>query len=634
MPGAGAPAAPRTAAVPRTPAVPPTSAAAPRTAAVPPAPSVPPTSAAPSVSAGAPGQTGWEARRRLLQDFLLHRARDFTAWLRRMRTRLVRRWRTSLQFRTVLVTLLVAFLAFAGVGAFLSNQIANGLFQERLQQAKQESSRGMTQVQESFDNAQLSDLPSVSTYVRDTLKLLEAGGADENRKYLMVEIPGQTNSLSVSSSDSGGVTRAIIPAELSTAVQQNSGQFWQSIPLPIGSKDVHPALALGSRVNLLGTDYELYLIYDLNNAQDTLNYIQSVLWLGGGVLLLLIGGIAWYVTHNVVQPVSHAAAVSEKLAAGQLQERMTVNGEDEVARLATSFNKMAASLQVQITQLAMLSQMQQRFVSDVSHELRTPLTTVRMAAEVLYDARGQFDPINKRSAELLYHQVERFQALLADLLEISRFDAGAAVLDAEPRDVFAVVEHVLDGAAPLAEQCGSELSVVSTVPGNSSVADMDPRRIERILRNLVVNALEHGEGRKVEIYVGSNADTVAIAVRDHGIGMTPGEVGRVFDRFWRADPARARTTGGSSGLGLSIATEDTNLHGGRLEAWGEPGNGSCFRLTLPRRSGTALSVSPLQLPPDGGDSGLGGLELHGEPVPADEAAIKSATDVVSGKITL
>lgn len=543
--------------------------------------------------------------------------------LGRGRASLLRRWRTSLQFRTVLVTMLIASLAFAAVGAYLSNQIANGLFQERLQQAKQESGRGVTQVQQSFDNAQLSDLPSVSTYVRDTLKLLEAGATDGNRKYLLVQIPGQSHSLAVASSDSGGITQAIIPVDLRTAVQQNPGQYWQSIPLPTGSKDVHPALALGSKVDLLGTSYELYMIYDLSDAQDTLNYIQSVLWLGGGILLLLIGGIAWYVTHNVVQPVSHAAAVSEKLAAGELQERMSVKGEDEMARLATSFNKMATSLQEQITQLATLSLMQQRFVSDVSHELRTPLTTVRMAAEVLYDAREGFDPMNKRSAELLYHQVERFQALLADLLEISRFDAGAAVLDAEPQDIFAVIHHVIDGAQPLAERCGSTLSVVSRMAGSSSVADMDPRRIERILRNLVVNALEHGEGRPVEIFVAADADAVAVAVRDHGIGMTAGEVARAFDRFWRADPARARTTGGS-GLGLSIAAEDAHLHGGWLEAWGRPGEGSCFRLTLPCRSGSQLDHSPLQLPPGGGDSDLDHLPLAGEPLPAAELDLKRA----------
>ncbi|ALV46041.1 hypothetical protein MB46_11640 [Arthrobacter alpinus] len=514
-----------------------------------------------------------------------------------------RRWRTSLQFRTVVTTLLIASVAVVGVGGYLAGQISNGLFKERLIQAQHESARGATQVQESFSNASVSDQPRVSTYVRDTLKLLEVGGTDDNRKYLMLIIPGQNSRLAVSSSDSGGVTSAIIPDELREAVQGDAdGQFWQSIALPTGSEGVHPAVVVGSQVELLNTNYELYMIYDLNGAQTTLNYIQSVLWLVGGILLVLIGVIIWYVTRTVVNPVSQAAAVSEKLAAGELEERMVVSGEDEMARLATSFNKMATSLQDQITALASLSEMQQRFVSDVSHELRTPLTTVRMAAEVLFDARDDFDPINKRSSELLFHQVERFELLLADLLEISRFDAGVADLDAESLDIFSVIHSVIDGALPVAEANSSELSVVTRLRNHKCVVEMDSRRVDRILRNLVLNALEHSEGKPVKIFVSADDTAVAVAVRDYGVGMSPSSLEHVFFRFWRADTARARTTGGS-GLGLSIAMEDAKLHDGWLEAWGSPGEGSCFRLTLPRRQGIVLDHSPVPLPPDGGHAG-------------------------------
>ena len=512
----------------------------------------------------------------------------------------MRRWRTSLQFRTVVTTLLIASVAVVGVGGYLAGQISNGLFKERLAQAQQESARGATQVQESFSNANLSDQPRMSTFVGDTLRLLELGGSDDTRKYLMVKIPGQNSRLAVSSSDSGGVTTAIIPDELRKAVQADAdSQFWQSIALPTGESGFSPAVVVGSQVELLRTNYELYMIYDLNTAQVTLNYIQSVLWLAGAILLVLIGAIAWYVTRTVVKPVSEAAAVSEKLAAGGLEVRMEVSGEDEMARLATSFNKMATSLQDQITALGTLSEMQQRFVSDVSHELRTPLTTVRMAAEVLYDAREGFDPINKRSSELLFHQVERFELLLADLLEISRFDAGVADLDAEQLDIFSVIHSVIDGAMPVAEANKAELSVVTRLRNHKCIVEMDSRRVDRILRNLVLNALEHSEGNPVKIYVSADESAVAVAVRDHGIGMSPDAVGHVFDRFWRADSARARTTGGS-GLGLSIAMEDARLHDGWLDAWGIPGEGSCFRLTLPRKRGMVLTHSPVPLPPDGG----------------------------------
>ncbi|UNK47567.1 MtrAB system histidine kinase MtrB [Arthrobacter sulfonylureivorans] len=513
-----------------------------------------------------------------------------------------RKWRRSLQFRTVTAAVLLTAFAFLGVGAFLSSQIASGLYQERVNQAEAESRRGLSQVKTIFESSSASDRATVASMVGDTLKLLEGTGAEAPRYYLLTPLPGGQN-LYVFSQSNTSITANIIPEGLAKEVATGSGQYRQALALPVGDSDV-PAIGFGTQVQLPpGNAYALYLVYDLSSVQQTLDFIHRVLWIGGALLLVLVGGIVWLLTRAVVHPVSQAAIVSEKLAAGQLQERLEVRGEDELARLGASFNHMAGSLQEQITQLATLSEMQQRFVSDVSHELRTPLTTVRMAAEVLYESREDFDPINARSTELLYNQVERFQALLADLLEISRFDAGAAALDAEPTDLVEIARTALDAAQPLADNSGAELRLIALEP--RCIADMDRRRIERILRNLIVNALEHGDGNPVELTVGATEEAVAVAVRDYGIGMTPMEASRVFDRFWRADPARARTTGGS-GLGLSISTEDARLHGGWLQAWGEPGNGACFRLTLPRHSGGTLTHSPLPLPP----AGANGMHRH------------------------
>lgn len=532
-------------------------------------------------------------------------ARRFLPALRYIGRSLQRRWRRSLQFRTVLTTLMLAVTSFAVVGAYLSNQIANNLFQERLTQAESETRYHVKQVQDTFDGAQVTDQASVITLVYDTLNAVEGRGSVIQRRYVFEAVPEQTKPRNrwVESRASDQLTVSVIPPELRKAVQESGkDQYWASTVIPVGTED-RPGIAVGNKVTFNGTVYELYLIYDLNTAQKTLDEIQSVLWAGGAVLVLLIGAVAWYVTRNVVSPVSHAAMVSEKLAAGQLQERMVVRGEDEVARLGASFNHMAASLQEQITQLATLSQMQQRFVSDVSHELRTPLTTVRMAAEVLYDARHDFDPINKRSAELLYNQVERFQSLLSDLLEISRFDAGVAVLDAEAEDILQVIAHAIDGAAPVAAEYGSD--IILRAPEGAVIVEMDARRTDRILRNLILNAVEHGEGKPVTVTVAASQTAVGIAVRDQGIGMDPAEAARVFDRFWRADPARARTTGGS-GLGLSIAMEDTKLHNGWLQAWGKKGSGANFRLTLPLRQGEEIDKSPVQLEPED-------ITLPGEP---------------------
>jgi two-component system sensor histidine kinase MtrB len=259
---------------------------------------------------------------------------------------------------------------------------------------------------------------------------------------------------------------------------------------------------------------------------------------------------------------------------------------------------MAGSLQRQIRRLEDLSRLQRRFTSDVSHELRTPLTTIRMASELLYANRSDFPPELGRSAELLRTELDRFESLLGDLLEISRYDAGVANLESETTDMRGVVASAVDAGRALAERHGSRMVVHA--PSEPVDVDMDPRRVERVLRNLLGNALDHSEGRPVVITIGYDDDAVAVTVRDHGVGLRPGEAGLVFNRFWRGDPSRSRLTGGT-GLGLAISLEDARLHDGWLQAWGERGRGAEFRLTLPRRAGHTLVSSPLPLGPDDED---------------------------------
>jgi two-component system sensor histidine kinase MtrB len=217
-----------------------------------------------------------------------------------------------------------------------------------------------------------------------------------------------------------------------------------------------------------------------------------------------------------------------------------------------------------------------------------------MASELLHANRSEFPPELGRSAELLHTQLDRFEELLADLLEISRYDAGVARLDSETTDLRGVVTRTVDANRMLAERHGSELVV--TMPQTPVTADVDVRRVERILRNLVANALDHGEGKPVEITVACDDAAVAVTVRDHGIGLRPGEAALVFNRFWRGDPSRSRLTGGT-GLGLAISLEDARLHDGWLQAWGERGKGAQFRLTLPRHAGQTVMSSPLPLTP-------------------------------------
>ncbi len=397
-----------------------------------------------------------------------------------------------------------------------------------------------------------------------------------------------------------GLDIASVPESLQQHFEQPAATAWTytdiSTTRPIPGLPEGAGVVVGSQVTLPADDhtYTLYYLYSLDEERQTMALVTRALLTAGVLLLLLVAGLAWLVARQVVTPIRMARRVAERLAAGQLQERLRVSGEDDLARLATSFNQMASNLQRQIRQLEELSRLQRRFVSDVSHELRTPLTTVRMAGDVLHDARTSFDPVTARAAELLQLELDRFETLLADLLEISRFDAGAAVLEAEDVDLVDVARRVVDMTRALAEQ--RHTRVVVEPPGHACLAEADPRRVERIVRNLVTNAIDHAEGRDIRLLVAGDDHSAAIAVRDHGVGLGPGESAMVFNRFWRADPARARTSGGT-GLGLSISLEDTHLHGGWLQAWGRPGEGAQFRLTLPRRLSQPLRHSPLPLVP-------------------------------------
>jgi two-component system, OmpR family, sensor histidine kinase MtrB len=412
---------------------------------------------------------------------------------------------------------------------------------------------------------------------------------------------------------SNQVSEASVPADLRVAVKEGQAQAWTYTEIRFDDGEPsEPALAVGAPLAVPDVgSYELYYLFPLAQEQATLDLVQRALGVAGVVLVLLLGWIAWFVTRQVVDPVRYASTVAQRLSAGVLTERMKVSGDDDLAALARSFNQMADGLEAQIGQLEELSRVQRRFVSDVSHELRTPLTTVRMASDILYETRDEFDPATARSAELLQNQLDRFEALLVDLLEISRFDAGAAVLEPTPVDVRDLVSRAVDSVLPLAERRGCEVRVAS--PPNACLAELDSRRIDRVVRNLMINAIEHSEGRPVVVTVGSDDDAVAVTVRDHGVGLRPGESSLVFNRFWRADPARARTTGGT-GLGLAISLEDARLHGGWLQAWGEPGDGANFRLTLPRRADIELVTSPLPLqPPDASTRRRVPLSVGGPP---------------------
>jgi two-component system sensor histidine kinase MtrB len=531
------------------------------------------------------------------------------------------RWRSSLQLRVVGTTLAVSAVVIAVLGFFLMQQIASGLLHNTETTATAQTLAGMN---EALAQQGVTVLPHgqdggqdmVAATTHQIAQDLQAGGNGTTgascADYCVAFVASAKRVPHLALRGFSNMDAASIPPRLIADVTkaQDAGHDTSTFNGPTRliyqSKTPGPAaLAVGVPV---GPYYQLYYVFPLTRDLGVLQLVQHTLIIVGLALVLLLALIASLVTRWVVIPVRQAAAAAKRLSAGDLDERMTVHGSDDLAALSTSFNEMAASLQDKLRELQYLSQVQRQFVSDVSHELRTPLTTIRIAADVLYAARQELDSAASRSAELLQGQLERFSVLLADLLEISRHDANAATLDAEPVDICDLVRAAAGDAQQLAERRGSRIEF--RLPAHPCVAEADRRRVERILRNLLVNAVEHGEGRGAVVTVAGDRDAVAVAVRDFGVGLKPGEERLVFDRFWRADPARARTTGGT-GLGLSIALEDARLHGGWLEAWGESGHGSVFRLTLPRTVGSTLEGSPLPLAPDNTDvaTGLGALAV-------------------------
>jgi len=492
--------------------------------------------------------------------------------------------------------MLLGLMVVLMLGSYLYQRIADGLVNDRILTASAEAASQAREAQARFDSAGRVDSVNLTQLAFDVVGQLSSPGADQSREVILTRAVNNTGPASVPTVLSSSVGLSSVPERLRVAIAADpSHQQVQIIAISSSDGTTVPTVIVGSRVTLpVAGQYELYFLFPLDTEEQMLQVVGRTLALGSIALVLLLGGVAYVVTRLVVDPVRRAAIVAERLSSGRLHERMSAHGEDDIARLGKSFNAMADSLQKQIRQLEDLSRVQQRFVSDVSHELRTPLTTIRMAGDLIHDSRHDFDPSVARSAELLHNEIDRFESLLSDLLEISRFDAGAAVLDVEATDLRNTIGRTIESTAALAAHRGSRLDVIPA--DGPCVAEIDPRRVERILRNLVANAIEYGEGRPVTVELGINAKAVAVSVRDAGVGLRPGDAARVFNRFWRADPARARTTGGT-GLGLAISREDARLHGGWLHAWGKPGVGSCFRLTLPRYTGVPMETSPLSLRP-------------------------------------
>lgn len=512
-------------------------------------------------------------------------------------------WRRSLTVRVLLTGVALSVVVASSVSMVAITQVRDGLIAERQKSSISQATVGLVSAIRIVNS-----LPAAAT-TADRTAMVEAvvaavaapAGTSGEFEVLLLATTGQV-SLGAPERGTNQISDQSVTSVLRQAVISQEAQAMQIGTLQFLDGHSEPGIIVGSPLRLPGIgQYELYQLFPLADEVATLSLMSSASAVAGVLMVLALIGTSLLLTRQVVRPIQRAAQSAERLRNGRLTERLAVRGEDDLAKLATSFNSMAVSLQDQIRRLESLSRVQQRFVSDVSHELRTPLTTIRMASELLYASSESFDPSSARAVELLQQQSERFENLLNDLLEISRLDAGAVKLEIDDVDVKAMVSRVTESLESIAS--AQNVKVESVFCDSAGSVPCDVRRVERIVRNLISNAIEHAQGQPVKVAVAGDENSVAIVVRDYGSGLQPGEAALVFNRFWRADPSRQRTIGGT-GLGLSISLEDARIHGGWLEADGEPGKGANFRLVLPRRESVEIVSAPLPLALDEIDTWL------------------------------
>lgn len=499
-------------------------------------------------------------------------------------------FRASVRVRVVLTAMMLGGIVIFLLGIILTVQVKERVFADRLEQILSDARIRVRLAQEQAKVNGAQSAAQAQAVANDLVTSFQNGVSGITGAILM-NPPKQSGVAILEPYVSSTVSlRPLITAQMRQAVQRGTYQYWQSVEIKSSGYNA-PGVVVGTLVTLpLAGAQEIYLVYSLEQEQRTVQVVMVVMAIGVVLLGFLMAAFAWFIAQTVIRSVKEVSSVARDLAAGDIAKRAPVNGEDELAILASSFNNMADSLEAQIREMEEIGKIQQRFVSDVSHELRTPMTTIRMAADLIASSKEALPIAQQRATELLQSQIDRFEAMLRDLLEISRFDSGAARLNVETVDIGEIVKSVVGFSHVLAEK--QHVNIYLEEPDKPANLLCDRVRVERIVRNLVVNAIEHAEARPVEIAWDSNELVVQVRVTDHGVGLSAEQASHVFDRFWRADPSRNRTTGGT-GLGLAISLEDAVLHGGTIQVHGMLGIGTSFILMLPREPRGPLGDGPL-----------------------------------------
>ncbi|MFH8568478.1 ATP-binding protein [Streptomyces sp. NPDC017993] len=428
----------------------------------------------------------------------------------------------------------------------------------------------------------------------------------------------------VPDSGGGGLRRGVVvPAELKESVEKRHVPAFQRV-----ERDGAPWLLIGMPVRQSDGDASALSVYaqlPLNAEESNVEALVSAAQRGALPVLALAVIPALFAARGVLRPVRGLRQAAGRLAEGKLDTRLEVKGADELADLSRSFNDMAARLEENMAELRRLEANARRFAADVSHELRTPLAAMSAVTDVLDEDADSLDPDTASAVRLISQETGKLARMVEDLMEVSRFDAGAASLHLDEVDVAETIRKTLQARA-------WQQRVAADLPDGVR-ARLDPRRLDVVVANLVGNALHHG-GEPVRVLLRTpeaGADRLLIEIRDSGPGIDPEVLPHVFDRFYKADSARARSEG--SGLGLAIALENVRLHGGSVRAANSPEGGAVFTVDLPLRHDTG-NGEPSRHPAEAqeiaaeGEAGPAALPAGDGPAAAAGSAVEGDRDAV------
>jgi signal transduction histidine kinase len=341
------------------------------------------------------------------------------------------------------------------------------------------------------------------------------------------------------------------------------------------------------RLTLLGV-YALAGILTFFNVWITarLMFASSHDLLLATVLLLFAGGMAlvlgYFLANTLTDRIGALDRAAQEIRGGRLDARVAVEGSDELAALAHTFNAMAVRLQEADRRQRELETLRRDLVAWAGHDLQTPLASARAVVEALADGVVDDPEVAQRYLRTAQRDIQNLSLLIDDLFQMAQLDAGGLPLDREPASLADLISDTLESFSEPAARQGVTLAG-DVAPGVDPVT-MDVQRIGRVLNNLIANALRYTPaGGTVRVRAAPEGDGVAIEVCDTGEGIQPEDLPHVFERFYRGEKSRSRSTGGA-GLGLAIARALVEAHGGRIGVESAPGRGACFRFNLPRRA--------------------------------------------------